>query len=74
MVSSWLCSATGQKVIFHLTCPAARAVTDKPRGFALRLKPADGTVVLMGHFGELEAARGRTEGGSYRVIVAVSRL
>lgn len=58
----------------HLTCPAARAVTDKPRGFALRLKPADGTVVLMGHFGELEAARGRTEGGSYRVIVAVSRL
>lgn len=60
--------------LFHLTCPAARAVTDKPRGFALRLKPADGTVVLMGHFGELEAAQGRTEGGSYRVIVAVSRL
>lgn len=76
VVSSWLCSATGQKVIFHLTTSPVlqRAVTDKPRGFALRLKPADGTVVLMGHFGELEAARGRTEGGSYRVIVAVSRL
>lgn len=54
----------------HLTCPAVCSVTDKPSGFALSLVPADGTVVLMGHTGVLEA----TQGCAGEVLVTLSGL
>lgn len=73
---SWSMEEPSQKVIFHLTHPAACSLTDKPSGFAPRFVPADGTALLMGHSGTPEAARGRAEGRSRRVwvIVTLTRL
>lgn len=44
-------------MIFHLTCPSARSVTDKPSGSAA----TDGSVVLMGQPGVLEESNSNAE-------------